>query len=62
MEHYHELGPRVLHRLLGIIRALLLWQPWRIAYLRFLNRMIDYMLVMVEVNITKCQSGSKTSR
>ncbi|KAK7386139.1 hypothetical protein VNO78_26138 [Psophocarpus tetragonolobus] len=33
--------------------SLLLWQPWRIAYLRFLNKVRDYIIVVVEVNITK---------
>ncbi|XP_014512271.1 LRR receptor-like serine/threonine-protein kinase GSO2 [Vigna radiata var. radiata] len=37
----------------GLLGPMLIWQPWRIAYMRFLNRLIDYILVMVELNINK---------
>ncbi|XP_014500304.1 LRR receptor-like serine/threonine-protein kinase GSO1 [Vigna radiata var. radiata] len=40
----------------GLLGPLLLSQPWRIAYLRFLNRLIDYLFLMVEVNIAKFQN------
>ena len=39
----------------GLLCTLLLWQPWRIAYLMLLNRLIDYLFVMVEANIAKCR-------
>ncbi|XP_047152374.1 receptor-like protein EIX2 [Vigna umbellata] len=28
----------------GLLGSMLLWQPWRIAYMRFLNRLLDYVL------------------
>jgi len=59
---YMSLGLGFFTGFWGLLGPLLLWQQWRIAYLRFLNRLIDYILVMVEVNIAKCQSSSKTSR
>jgi len=40
----------------GFLGPMLLWQPWRIAYMRFLNRLIDYIIVMAELKIAKCQS------
>ncbi|XP_014499714.1 LRR receptor-like serine/threonine-protein kinase GSO2 [Vigna radiata var. radiata] len=43
----------------GSIGSMLLWQPWRIAYMRFLNRLIDYVLVMTELNVTKCHRWLK---
>ncbi|QCD94594.1 LRR receptor-like serine/threonine-protein kinase FLS2 [Vigna unguiculata] len=52
---YMSLGIGFFTGFWGFLGPLLLWQPWRIAYLRFLNRLIDYLLVMVEVNFAKCQ-------
>ncbi|KAK7380432.1 hypothetical protein VNO78_32942 [Psophocarpus tetragonolobus] len=37
----------------GLLGSLLLWQPWRIAYVRFLNRLTDNTFVMIGVNIGK---------
>jgi len=37
----------------GLLGSVLLWQSWRIAYIRVLNRMIDYILLMAELNLTK---------
>ncbi|XP_027923983.1 receptor-like protein EIX2 [Vigna unguiculata] len=52
---YMSLGIGFFTGFWGLLGPLLLWQAWRIAYLRFLNTLIDYLLVMVEVNIAKCQ-------
>ena len=52
---YMSLGVGFFTGFWGLLGPLLLCQPWRIAYLRFLNRLIDYLLVMAEVNIAKCQ-------
>ncbi|RDY12642.1 Receptor-like protein 12, partial [Mucuna pruriens] len=38
---------------------ILFWRPWRVAYLRFLNRLIDYVYVMVAVNVAKCHRWLK---
>jgi len=38
----------------GLLGPMLLWKPWRIAYMRFLNRLIHYILVMAELRIAKC--------
>ncbi|KHN44061.1 hypothetical protein glysoja_050089 [Glycine soja] len=43
----------------GLLGPILLWQPWRIAYLKFLNRLTDYILLMVEVNMAKCHMWFK---
>ncbi|ESW24073.1 hypothetical protein PHAVU_004G100300 [Phaseolus vulgaris] len=56
---YMSLGLGFFTGFLGVFGPLLLWQPWRIAYMIFLNRLIDYLLVMVELNIAKCQSWLK---
>ncbi|XP_028207566.1 receptor-like protein EIX2 [Glycine soja] len=37
-----------------LLGTILLWQPWRITYMRFLNRLTDYILVTMEVNMGKC--------
>ena len=52
---YMSLGLGFFTGFWGLLGPLLLWQPWRIAYVRFLNILIDYLLLMVAVNITKCQ-------
>jgi len=56
---YMSLGLGFFTGFLGVFGPLLLWQPWKIAYMRFLNRLIDYLLVMVELNIAKCKSWLK---
>ncbi|QCD94645.1 LRR receptor-like serine/threonine-protein kinase FLS2 [Vigna unguiculata] len=43
----------------GLFGSMLLWEPWRIAYMRFLNRVIDYILVMAELNFAKCHRWLK---
>ena len=37
----------------GFLGSILLWRPWRIAYLKFLNKLTDYIYVMVAVNMAK---------
>ncbi|KAK7364381.1 hypothetical protein VNO80_12984 [Phaseolus coccineus] len=37
----------------GLLGPILLWRPWRFAYIRFLNRLMDYILLMVELNVVK---------
>ncbi|WVZ15684.1 hypothetical protein V8G54_013250 [Vigna mungo] len=37
----------------GLLGPLLLWKPWRMTYMWFLNKLIDFLLVMVEVNLAK---------
>ncbi|XP_061376148.1 receptor-like protein EIX2 isoform X1 [Gastrolobium bilobum] len=39
----------------GLLGPILLWRPWRIAYIRFLNRLTDYVYVMIAVNMTRCR-------
>ncbi|XP_027922462.1 receptor-like protein EIX2 [Vigna unguiculata] len=51
---YMSLGVGFFVGFWGLLGSILIWQPWRIAYMRFLNRLIDYIRVMVELNITKC--------
>jgi len=53
---YMSLGIGFFAGFWGLLGPMLLWQPWRIAYMRFLNRLIDYILVMAELKIAKCQS------
>ncbi|XP_061360935.1 receptor-like protein EIX2 isoform X1 [Gastrolobium bilobum] len=38
----------------GLLGPILLWRPWRIAYVRFLNRLTDYVYVMIAVNMARC--------
>ncbi|XP_014521870.1 receptor-like protein 12 [Vigna radiata var. radiata] len=52
---YMSLGIEFFTGFWGLLGSLLLWQPWRIAYLRLMNRLIDYLLLMVALNIVKCQ-------
>ncbi|XP_027925284.1 receptor-like protein EIX2 [Vigna unguiculata] len=56
---YMSLGVGFFTGFWGLLGPLLLWQPWRIAYLSFLNRLIDYIIVMAEVNTRKCQRWLK---
>jgi len=51
---YMSLGIGFFAGFWGLFGSVLLWQPWRIAYMRFLNRLIDYILLMVELNVAKC--------
>ncbi|CAJ1953028.1 unnamed protein product [Sphenostylis stenocarpa] len=37
----------------GLLGSILLFLSWRIAYIRFLNRLTDYILVMVELKVVK---------
>ncbi|XP_047177871.1 receptor-like protein EIX2 [Vigna umbellata] len=48
---YTSLGLGFFAGFWGLLGPMLLWQPWKIAYLRLLNRLIDYILLMVELNI-----------
>ncbi|XP_047175143.1 receptor-like protein EIX2 [Vigna umbellata] len=52
---YMSLGIGFFTGFWGLLGPLLLWQPWRMTYLRFLNRLIDYLFVVVEVNFAKRQ-------
>ncbi|XP_017438204.1 receptor-like protein EIX2 [Vigna angularis] len=56
---YMSLGIGFFTGFWGLLGLLLLWQPWRMAYLRFLNILIDYLLLMVALNRVKCQSWLK---
>eukprot|EP00256_Glycine_max_P056624 XP_014624235.1 receptor-like protein EIX2 [Glycine max] len=56
---YMSLGLGFFAGFWGLLGPILLWQPWRIAYLRFLNRLTDYILLMVEVNMAKCHMWFK---
>ncbi|QCD94593.1 LRR receptor-like serine/threonine-protein kinase FLS2 [Vigna unguiculata] len=48
---YMSLGIGFFTGFWGLLGPLLLWQPWRITYLMFLNKLIDYLLVMVAVKL-----------
>ncbi|BAU02159.1 hypothetical protein VIGAN_11160300 [Vigna angularis var. angularis] len=50
---YMNLGVGFFVGFWGLLGSILIWQPWRISYMRFLNRLTDYILVMVELNINK---------
>jgi Leucine-rich repeat (LRR) protein len=50
---YMSLGLGYFTGFWGLLGPILLWRPWRIAYLRFLNRLIDYVYVLVRVNVAK---------
>ncbi|XP_047161814.1 receptor-like protein EIX1 [Vigna umbellata] len=43
----------------SLLGTVLLWQPWRIVYIRVLNRLTDYILVGVELNVAKCNKWFK---
>ncbi|XP_029125141.1 receptor-like protein EIX2 [Cajanus cajan] len=51
---YMSLGLGFFAGFWGLLGPIILWKPWRIAYLRFLNRVTDSILVRVELNIAKC--------
>ncbi|RZB61480.1 receptor-like protein EIX2 [Glycine soja] len=42
---YISLGIGYVTGFWGLLGPLLLWRPWRIAYIRFLNRLTDYLYV-----------------
>ena len=42
---YMSLGIGYVTGFWGLLGPLLLWRPWRIAYIRFLNRLTDYLYV-----------------
>ncbi|KAL2967082.1 hypothetical protein AAZX31_16G155400 [Glycine max] len=42
---YMSLGIGYVTGFWGLLGPLLLWRPWRIAYIRFLNRLTDYVYV-----------------
>ncbi|KHN13338.1 Receptor-like protein 12 [Glycine soja] len=42
---YMSLGIGYFTGFWGLLGPLLLWRPWRIAYIRFLNRLTDYLYV-----------------
>ncbi|XP_057446119.1 receptor-like protein EIX2 isoform X2 [Lotus japonicus] len=50
---YKSLGIGFFTGFWGLIGPILIWRPWRISYLRFLNRLIDYVYVMVTVNVAQ---------
>ncbi|KAL2334849.1 hypothetical protein Fmac_016062 [Flemingia macrophylla] len=56
---YMSLGIGFFAGFWGLLGSLLLWKPWRIVYLRFLNRLSEYILLMVELNATKCHRRLK---
>ncbi|KAK7364430.1 hypothetical protein VNO80_13084 [Phaseolus coccineus] len=43
----------------GLLETILLWKPWRIAYMRVLNMLTDHILVVVELNVAKCNRWLK---
>ncbi|XP_057446121.1 receptor-like protein EIX2 [Lotus japonicus] len=50
---YMSLGIGFFTGFWGLIGPILIWRPWRISYLRLLNRLIDYVYVMVAVKVAK---------
>ena len=56
---YMSLGLGFFTGFWGLLGPILLWKPWRIAYQRFLIRLTDYILLMVEVNMAKCHMWFK---
>ena len=51
---YMSLGLGFFAGFWSLLGPMLLWQAWRNAYLRFLNRLTDNILVMIELKIAKC--------
>ena len=41
---YMSLGLGFFAGFWGFLGSMLLWQPWRVAYMTFLNKLMDYML------------------
>ncbi|KAL5173126.1 Receptor-like protein EIX2 [Glycine soja] len=52
---YMSLGIGYFTGFWGLLGPLLLWRPWRIAYIRFLNRLTDYL------NLAFCLHGVTTT-
>jgi len=50
---YMSLGLGFFAGFWGLFGSMLFWQPWRIAYMRFLNILTDYILLMAELNFVK---------
>ncbi|RDX93569.1 hypothetical protein CR513_24154, partial [Mucuna pruriens] len=48
---YMSLGLGFFAGFWGLLGPILLFQPWRNAYGRFLNRLIDYVLLTVDMNV-----------
>ncbi|KAK7380533.1 hypothetical protein VNO78_33046 [Psophocarpus tetragonolobus] len=40
----------------GLIGSIILWRPWRYAYLRFLDRLTNHTYVIVVMNVRRCHS------
>ncbi|RHN50967.1 putative non-specific serine/threonine protein kinase [Medicago truncatula] len=57
--YYMFLGTSYFTGFWGLLGQILLWRPWRIAYIRFLNKLIDYIYVLVAVNVTRFQMWLK---
>ncbi|XP_014499963.1 receptor-like protein 12 [Vigna radiata var. radiata] len=51
---YMSLGLGFFTGFWGLLAPILLWRPWRFTYITFLNRLVEYILLMVEVNVGKC--------
>ncbi|WVZ14764.1 hypothetical protein V8G54_012330 [Vigna mungo] len=51
---YMSLGLGFFTGFWGLLAPNLLWKPWRFAYITFLNRLVEYILLMVELNVAKC--------
>ncbi|XP_045811473.1 receptor-like protein EIX2 isoform X1 [Trifolium pratense] len=43
----------------GLMGPILIWRPWRIVYLRFLNKVIDYIYVFVAVKVARFKNWLK---
>jgi Leucine-rich repeat (LRR) protein len=52
---YMSLGLGYFTGFWSLLGPILIWRPWRIAYIRFLNRLIDYIYALVIVNVAKFQ-------
>ncbi|XP_057758472.1 receptor-like protein EIX2 [Arachis stenosperma] len=57
---YMSLGFGFFTGFCGLLGPLLFWRPWRIAYLRFLNKWADYIYVIVALKM--CRFPQVTSR
>ncbi|KOM55309.1 hypothetical protein LR48_Vigan10g120100 [Vigna angularis] len=51
---YMSLGMGFFTGFWGLLASILLWRPWRFTYITFLNRLVEYILLMVELNVAKC--------
>ncbi|XP_047179992.1 receptor-like protein EIX2 [Vigna umbellata] len=51
---YMSLGLGFFTGFWGLLASILLWRPWRFTYITFLNRLVEYILLMVELNVAKC--------